>query len=77
VEFDWHRASLPADVSPGAQVGVDLVLPPLDEEGDFLVVLDLVVEGLTWFSGRGSTAAALRVTVGSPGMRPMGGGPGS
>jgi hypothetical protein len=66
VDFDWHRASLPFDVEPGAQVCADLLLPPTATSGEFLVVLDLVVEGLTWFSDRGSSAATLRLTVDPP-----------
>jgi hypothetical protein len=63
VDFDWYRASLPFDVDPAAQVHVDLLLPATPTSGEFLLRLDLVVEGLTWFSDRGSPAATMRLTV--------------
>jgi SAM-dependent methyltransferase len=63
VDFDWYRASLPFDVDPAAQVTIDLLLPATPTNGEFLLRLDLVVEGLTWFSDRGSSAATMRLTV--------------
>jgi SAM-dependent methyltransferase len=63
VDFDWHRADLPRDVDPGQDVMVDLDLPPLPRPGVYLVVLDLVIEGMTWFADRGSRPATLNVRV--------------
>jgi hypothetical protein len=63
VAFDWCRFDLNADVGPGAETEVAGELPPLPEQGQYLVVFDLVVEGLTWFAERGSPTAALELAV--------------
>lgn len=66
IDFDWHRAELPRDVRPGEGLTVAVQLPPLDAPGDYLVVFDLVVEGLAWFADRGAAPANLRVRVSDP-----------
>jgi SAM-dependent methyltransferase len=65
VDFDWYRAGLIHDVAPGEHVTVDAELPRLDAPGEYLVVFDLVVEGLTWFADTGSSPATLRISVGA------------
>ena len=54
VDFDWVRASLPADVPPEGHARIAVELPPIADPGDYLVVIDLVIEGSAWFSERGS-----------------------
>ena len=66
VDFDWYRVDLPADVDPGGVVKVDAALPALETPGDYLVFVDLVVEGFAWFADRGSSAATIRLTVEPP-----------
>ena len=63
IDFDWYRVDLPRDVRPGDQVVLQTALPTIDARGDYLVVFDLVVEELTWFSDRGSTPAVLSIRV--------------
>jgi hypothetical protein len=63
IDFDWYRVDLSCDVAPGEQVAIDAELPQIDEPGDYLVVFDLVVEGLTWLAERGSTPANLRIRI--------------
>jgi Methyltransferase domain len=64
IDFDWYRIDLPCDVGPGDQVTLDITLPPFPAPGDYLVVFDLVIEGLAWFGDRGSapTVLPLRAT---------------
>ena len=63
VDFDWYRVDLPHDVEPGDDVTIRAVLPAIREAGDYVVVFDLVVEGLTWFADRGSSPEPLRIRV--------------
>jgi SAM-dependent methyltransferase len=54
VDFDWVRAPLPMDVLAEGRVRIAVELPPIAEDGDYLVVFDLVIEGSAWFAERGS-----------------------
>jgi hypothetical protein len=48
---DWHRAGLPADLSPGDAVDIPLTCPLPADPGTALGI-DLVAEGVTWFGCR-------------------------
>jgi SAM-dependent methyltransferase len=65
---DDGRVGLPADVAPGALVELELVVTAPESAGEYELELDLVQEGVAWFSERGSRAAILpaRVEVGAP-----------
>jgi SAM-dependent methyltransferase len=63
IDFDWYRVDLPRDVRPGDQIVVETALPTPGAPGDYLVVFDLVVEGLTWFADRGSEPATLTLRM--------------
>ena len=63
VDFDWYRIDLPHDVGPGEQATIRAELPSIREPGDYVVVFDLVVEGLTWFADRGSSPASLQIRI--------------
>jgi SAM-dependent methyltransferase len=65
VDFDWLRAALPADVPPEGRVRIAVELPPIADPGDYLVVLDLVIEGNAWFAERGSLTLELACRVSS------------
>jgi SAM-dependent methyltransferase len=65
IDFDWYRADLPGDIEPGAAVEIRLVLPSVPAAGAYVVVIDLVVEGTTWFAERGSRAAVVPLRVAS------------
>ena len=54
VDGDWLRVPLPHDVPPESRLRMELVLPAIAEPGDYLLVFDLVVEGVAWFAERGS-----------------------
>ncbi len=57
------RTPLPADLAPGAAITLDLVATAPDTPGEWLLVLDLVDEGVTTFSSEGSEACAIPVVV--------------
>lgn len=63
IDFDWVRVALPVDVAPGDEAVVTIPLPSIAEAGNYLVSVDLVVEGLTWFADRDSHPATLRIDV--------------
>jgi len=63
VVYDWHRVSLPEDVPPGGQIVVNARLPVLTSPGSYVVALDLVIEGVTWFAQRGSPVATIATSV--------------
>jgi hypothetical protein len=57
------RTLLPADLAPGAAITVDLVATAPDTPGEWLLVLDLVDEGITTFSSEGSEPCGIPVVV--------------
>jgi SAM-dependent methyltransferase len=61
--LDYGRAQLPRDMEPGAAetVSIGLVAPP--EPGDYRVELDMVREGVAWFSSREPSSVTLDLTV--------------
>ena len=63
LDFDWHRAALPFDVPPGGRFRLALTLPPLPSAGSYQLVLDLVIEGHTWFAAHGSATLGLDLEV--------------
>lgn len=53
VIWDGLRGSLPNDIGPGATTKVELPVMPPDKAGTYTLRLDLVQEGVAWFSGIG------------------------
>jgi hypothetical protein len=60
---DGGGLSIPFDVEPGDTVGMGLKATGPAEPGDYLLEVDLVQEGVGWFSERGSTAWRCKVKV--------------
>jgi len=52
LRLDDGRVPLPHDVAPGRQVELELPVTAPVEPGDYLLELDLVQEGVAWFSQR-------------------------
>jgi hypothetical protein len=44
-----------------------MTLPPIKHPGDYLMVTDLVIEGVAWFSDRGSMSVDVPIRVGASG----------
>ena len=55
------RTGMPADLAPGKEVELPLTVKAPEEPGDYLLEIDMVHEGVTWFYERG--AKPLRLTV--------------
>jgi len=73
LQLDDGRAPLSRDVQPGDEVEVELTVTAPVEPGEYLLELDLVQEGVAWFSQRRrlsrrrSQTARVPVTVVAPG----------
>jgi SAM-dependent methyltransferase len=63
VDFDWLRAELPKDVDQHETISMTIETPPITVPGTYEVVLDLVIEGVTWFGDRGSSTASAVIDV--------------
>jgi peptidoglycan hydrolase-like amidase len=63
VVWDGARNALGRDVAPGGAVQMAVAVRAPAAEGDFLLVWDLVQEGVGWFSGHGVTTKVDEVTV--------------
>ncbi len=63
IDGEWQRASLPNDVAPKDVVTVQVDLPALRAVGDYLLVFDLVAEGVAWFADVNSPTARLCLRV--------------
>jgi SAM-dependent methyltransferase len=60
---DYGRANLPCDLAPGASAVVTIELRSPDEPGGYLVELDMVREGVAWFSSRGRSSTTVSIAV--------------
>lgn len=63
VEFDSGRESIPVEVPPGATIDLTLRVRVPTTPGAYILELDLVHEGVTWFTERGSPTFTTRVDV--------------
>ncbi len=63
VVWDGARASLPADVGPGQAAVVTLPVASPPAPGVYVLRLDLVQEGIAWFSAQGVAPRDLQISV--------------
>ena len=63
--WDGQRSLLPADVPPGTTVTVTVTIPTLTTVGLYLLRIDLVREGVGWFSGNGVAPLDLSTFISS------------
>lgn len=63
VRLDDGRASMNATVAPGATIDLTLETQAPTEPGDYLLELDLVIEGVAWFADHGSPTVMVPVHV--------------
>jgi tRNA (mo5U34)-methyltransferase len=52
--WDFGRADLDADVPPGGEASMDIILRAPDRPGRYQVEFDMVAEQVAWFEDRGS-----------------------
>lgn len=57
------RYGLPADLEAGEEVEVPLVITAPKAAGEYILELDLVQEGITWFHDKGSPTLKTKVRV--------------
>lgn len=63
IEPDFLRSPLPEDVAPGAALEFDCAIGLPNAVGPYRLVLDLVDEGLQWFSAAGSAPVVVHLHV--------------
>jgi hypothetical protein len=57
------RYGISKDLAPGEEVEVPLAITAPKEPGDYLLEIDVVQEGVAWFSDKGSPTAKTKITV--------------
>ena len=60
---DYGRADLPRDLMPGAAEVLTIQLTAPDEPGEYRVQLDMVREGVAWFSDREASSVTVGLAV--------------
>lgn len=63
VVWDGARGVLPVDVAPGQSAVVPIAVPSPQAVGSYILRLDLVQEGVTWFSAQGVTPRDVGISV--------------
>jgi hypothetical protein len=57
------RYGLPADLAPGRDVEVPLLITAPTKPGKYILQIDMVQEGVTWFQDKGSPVLKVNVQV--------------
>lgn len=63
VVLDDGRADLPHDIKAGEEVELTLPIKVPKAPGDYILELDMVHEGLSWFTAHGSQIAKINIKV--------------
>jgi hypothetical protein len=63
VVWDGARGTLPADLLPGQSAVVSVPVTSPEKPGGYLLRLDLVLEGVVWFSSQGVAPRDFAITV--------------
>lgn len=61
--WDGVRTSLPKDIKKGQVVDVQLAIKAPAEPGKYVLVVDLVQEGVLWFADTGSQTAKMNYVI--------------
>jgi tRNA (mo5U34)-methyltransferase len=64
VAWDFAFAALPRDIAPGERAELTLGIEVPAQPGDYVVELDLVLEGIGWFEEGGGSTLRLPLAVG-------------
>jgi O-antigen biosynthesis protein len=65
IDFEGVRTMLSAPLRPGESAELTLQAEPPPRAGDYLLALDMVEEGVNWFSLQGVIPATIPISVGS------------
>jgi hypothetical protein len=57
------RYGISKDLAPGEEAEVPLAITPPNEPGEYLLEIDVVQEGVAWFSDKGSPTARTKISV--------------
>ncbi len=60
---EGERTMLPRLIRVGEETSVDLEIAAIDQSGSYILEVDLVHEGVTWFAAQGSNALRLQLDV--------------
>lgn len=60
---DDGRAALPNHLRPGEQADLNIVVNAPKTPGDYLLELDMLQEGVSWFGLKGSSTLRLPVRI--------------
>ena len=63
VRSEDSRATMKADLQPGAETDIQLVVNAPSVPGEYVLEIDMVHEGITWFEERGATPLLIPVRV--------------
>ena len=63
VVHDDGRGALPRDLRPGETTTVSFMINAPQRTGDYLLEIDMLQEGVSWFALRGSRTVRVPVTV--------------
>ena len=63
VDYDFLRHPLPANLAPGESVSMELRFHAPKRTGEFIIELDMVNEGISWFKDSGSRTTMVRLVV--------------
>jgi 4-amino-4-deoxy-L-arabinose transferase-like glycosyltransferase len=62
---DDGRSALLRDLAPGQETEIDLTINPPINSGKYILEIDLLQEGVSWFGLRGSKTLQLPITIGA------------
>jgi hypothetical protein len=63
LDRDFSRANLPADVAPGSDITLDVTFDAPPAAGTYILKLDLVAEGVSWFESHRSRTVTMPLVV--------------
>lgn len=63
LNYDNTRYELPRDMKPDDDVRINIGINPGLQAGDYILELDLVEEGVTWFGEKGSPTTLVKLHI--------------
>lgn len=63
VVLDGLRTSLPYDISPNEEVILNALVATPNSEGEYILELDMVQEGVSWFKDKGSKTTRIHMKI--------------